>query len=665
MEKHQLTCPLGHSWAQVVSGPLPADLSEICPVCTVAGQHTLAHTPPASQPPAETKPAQVLPGFEVLEEINRGGMGVIYKARQLGLNRIVALKVLSPNHTRHPEALRRFQREVQAAALLSHPNIVTVFHTDLQGPLPYLAMEYVAGIDLYRLVAQAGPLTVADACGYVRQATLGLQHAFEKGLVHRDIKPANLMVTPSPLDVAAARAGRKPQVKILDMGLARVAAPVEDGEGTTGLTQAGEFLGTPDFISPEQAEDPRKADSRSDLYSLGGTLYYLLTGETPFPAANVMQKLRRMLTEEPPSPAARRPDVPAALDALVRRLLARDPAQRYQTPAEVGEAIDAVLRRPDAAAPAPAAKPAAAKPAAASPSSHTAPAQVRAHAGGVQSICLSADGHLMLSGGLDETLRLWDAARLRESRALSGDVGPVEQVAMVPSGKWAASCSSRLFKADMVVQLWDLGSAAERRRLRGASDQVRCVAIATDGRRVAAGSADKVVRVWALDQPQAAPLALKGHTDQVTGVVFMPGKEWLLSGSYDGTIRVWDVKAGAPKGVIDPRVGRINAVAFGGPTNRIAAAGAALAVRQANGSLVELHGHQGPVLCAAFSPDGQWLVSGGSDNTARLWRASDGELLHVFEGHTGRVTAVVVTPDGRSALSASADGTIRRWPLTT
>src|SRR5207248_1392844 len=107
--------------------------------------------------------------------------------------------------------LRRFQREVQAAALLSHPNIVTVFHTDLQGPLPYLAMEYVAGIDLFRLVAQAGTLTVADACSYVRQATLGLQHAFEQGLVHRDIKPANLMVAPSPLDAAAARAGRRPQ----------------------------------------------------------------------------------------------------------------------------------------------------------------------------------------------------------------------------------------------------------------------------------------------------------------------------------------------------------------------------------------------------------------------------------------------------------------------
>ncbi len=209
MEKRYLTCPSGHSWNQVVTGALPADLSEICPVCTVAGQGTLAHTPEAARPapPAAPKPTQMLPGFEVLEELNRGGMGVIYKARQVGLNRIVALKVLSPEHTRQPEALRRFQREVQAAALLSHPNIVTVYHTDLEGPLPYLAMEYVAGIDLHRLVGQVGPLAVLDACCYVRDASLGLQHAFEQGLVHRDVKPANLMVTPSPLDGAARPAG--------------------------------------------------------------------------------------------------------------------------------------------------------------------------------------------------------------------------------------------------------------------------------------------------------------------------------------------------------------------------------------------------------------------------------------------------------------------------
>src|SRR5205085_1674072 len=144
---------------------------------------------------AGVKPGQVVAGFEILELLNQGGMGAVYRARQQGLNRVVALKVILPDRLGQAETLRRFQREVQAAALLNHPNIVTVYHTDLGGPLPYLAMEYVAGIDLNSLVRLAGPLPVAEACAYVRQAALGLQHASEQGLVHRDIKPANLMVT--------------------------------------------------------------------------------------------------------------------------------------------------------------------------------------------------------------------------------------------------------------------------------------------------------------------------------------------------------------------------------------------------------------------------------------------------------------------------------------
>jgi serine/threonine protein kinase len=607
-----------------------------------------------------------VPGFDILEEINRGGMGVIFKARQLGLNRIVALKVLSPDHTRHPEALRRFQREVQAAALLSHPNIVTVYHTDLEGPLPYLAMEYVPGIDLFRLVAEVGPLPVSDACLYIRQAALGLQHAFEQGLVHRDIKPANLMVTPSPLETSHPQTSRVPRIKILDMGLARVTVTPEGVEVASNLTQAGEFLGTPDFIAPEQAEDPRNADTRSDLYSLGGTLYYLLIGEAPFPATNVMQKLRRMLSEPPPSPAARRPDVPLALDALVRRLMSRDPAARCQTPAEVVETLDVILRQPNAppVSPTPAAQPATPG-LAASPSSHTAPDQIRAHAGGVQSLCLSADGQVLLSGGLDEALRVWDARRLREMRSFTVDVGPINQVAMVSSGKWAASCSSQLFQQNMVVPLWDLVAGVERRRLRGPTDQINCVAITPDGRRIAAGSDDRTVWVWTLEPAAVPALTLKGHTDLVSSVLFVPGGESLLSAGHDGTLRQWDLKSGSVKGMIDPHVGRVNAVAFGGPSRRLAIAGTAgLVLRLANGTLLELNGHQGPVLCVAFASDGQLLVSGGQDNTVRIWRASDGELLNTLEGHSASVTGVAIMPDARTVYSGSADCTIRRWPLS-
>ncbi len=452
MPKQKVTCSCGHSWQYNATGPIPADVSSICPICTAASEHTVEHSsaspelaagdPPLGSEGTNLKFGHALGSFDILEEINRGGMGVIYKARQRGLNRLVALKVISPDRLDNPEAMHRFQREVQAAALLSHPNIVTVFHTDLNGPLPYLAMEYVAGIDLWKLVKQAGPLSVRDACLYIRGAALGLQHAFEQKLVHRDIKPANLMVTPSPLDKSPSGALRKATVKILDLGLARITASHDDPEAAS-LTQAGEFLGTPDYIAPEQAEDARQADIRSDLYSLGGTFYYLLTGKVPFPGANLVQKLRRQLTEPPPSVSAHRGDVSAALDALIKKLMSRDPSDRYQTPAELVEELDRILRegvsgraakkqRRAATAESPATPTPTPLPSvpiwggpvwggpAPSPVSLPAPipgqmpTAVEAHPGGVCALSCSTDGKLLLSGGQDETLRLWDLSCLRD-----------------------------------------------------------------------------------------------------------------------------------------------------------------------------------------------------------------------------------------------------------
>jgi serine/threonine protein kinase len=687
MPKRMLTCPCGHSWKQENSGPLPEDLSAICPVCAAAREGTLQNAAPAGGAGTATKappspflhPGEVLAGFEILEEINRGGMGVIYKARQQGLNRLVALKVIAPERFSRPDSLRRFRREVQAAALLSHPNIVTVFYTELDAPRPYLAMEYVPGIDLFRLVKRAGPLPVADALLDVKEAAQGLQHAFEQGLVHRDIKPANLMVTPSPLEPPATPP-RPPRVKILDMGLARVVAAGDAAEASASLTQDGEFLGTPDFISPEQAEDSRRVDIRSDLYSLGGTLYFLLTGQVPFPGANLVQKLRRQLTEAPPSVAARRLDVPPEVDALVSRLMDRNPAKRFETPAELIAALEGIRARPGGlsrpAAHAPAVAETSSAAAAAStatggtssatgtpPSSHNSPAQVEAHPGGVTALCVSSDGQVLLTGGLDETLRLWDAHRLRTQRILREHVGPVEDACLAPGGKWAASCSRRLFFQDRIVQLWDLATGKQRRRLKGHTDRVRRVAVSPAGKHVASSSADHTIRVWDVDQPSAAALSLHGHTDTVTCLAFLPAGEALLSGGHDGTVRLWDTRNGAAKGTIPGQVGPVEALAFGGPSKRVAIAGDELRVRQANGTFTQLHGHRGPVLCVAFSSDGLLLLSGGSDNTVRLWRAEDGEELRCFEGHTGKVHAVAFAPDGRFAYSGSADGTVRRWPL--
>jgi serine/threonine protein kinase len=210
----------------------------------------------------------LIPGYIVEKQLGRGGMAVVYRARQLGLNRTVALKVVQPGRLSHPGALPRFEREVQAAARLSHPQIVTVFHTDLTGTPCYLAMEYVPGIDLQRLVAEDGPRPVADAVEYARQAAVGLQHLHAQGLVHRDIKPGNLMVSPAPTDPAAR--AEPPAIKILDMGLARLTWAIEESDSAGSLTQADEFLGTPDYSRRSRPTPPGWRASAATCTASGG-----------------------------------------------------------------------------------------------------------------------------------------------------------------------------------------------------------------------------------------------------------------------------------------------------------------------------------------------------------------------------------------------------------
>lgn len=299
-------------------------------VARVAG---IGHSTP--QPPSVVPETMDLPpalprtlgGFELLEELGEGGMGKVYKARQKTLGRIVAVKVLTHHRLTSAAAGARFRQEMLAAGQLDHPHVVRALHAEVED-VPYLAMEYVEGVNLARLLKDHGPLPVAAACELIRQAALGLQHAHENGLVHRDIKPSNLMLTTRGL------------VKVLDLGLARLRA--EEQPADAGLTGTGMVMGTPDYMAPEQLLDAHAVDIRADIYSLGCTLYELLTGAAPFSGpsySSLMEKRQAHLTTPPPPLSEHRPEVPAELADVVARMIAKLPEQRYATPAEVVDAL--------------------------------------------------------------------------------------------------------------------------------------------------------------------------------------------------------------------------------------------------------------------------------------------------------------------------------------
>jgi serine/threonine-protein kinase len=305
----------------------------------------------------------VLDAYQILERLGEGGMGSVFKARHGKLGRIVALKLIRKDRLTNPDAIRRFQREVRAASQLSHPNIVHAIDAAECNGTFFFVMEYVDGIDLAKLVRKTGPLPTLQACDYIRQACLGLQHAHERGLVHRDIKPHNLLVSRSvvtdsdsditsihsPHTAAVTNSGplsstssfsRWGIVKVLDMGLARLARPKdEDSDSTSTLTQEGTVMGTLDYIAPEQAINSHHVDIRADLYSLGCTLYYLLSGKVPFPGGSALEKLMRHQMEAPRPITELRADLPAGFVVVLNQMMAKHPADRYQTPVTVADAL--------------------------------------------------------------------------------------------------------------------------------------------------------------------------------------------------------------------------------------------------------------------------------------------------------------------------------------
>jgi WD40 repeat protein/serine/threonine protein kinase len=660
-------------------------------------------------PAGRTTPAGLVrhARYDVEELLGAGGMGTVFKARHRLMGRRVALKVIVPELMHRPAAAERFRREVRAAAQLAHPNIVTAFDADQAGDSHFLVMEFIEGTSLARLVADGGPLPLRQACEYARQAALGLQHAWEHGMVHRDIKPHNLMLTPAG------------QVKILDFGLSRFvseSSPAEgstphvfaadvpgdatfdgssagvrtDLDGTDGaggeepsragvgpaaepLTRLGIVMGSPDYIAPEQVADAHGADVRADIYSLGCTLYFLLAGRPPF-QGSVAQKLRAHKAEPPPPLRGLRPDLPPELVAVVGRMLAKDPARRFQTPAEAAQAL-----APFAAAPVRRYRRWLAAGAAASLLAVGLVLSQTELGAGLVRLATNKGELVIESEAADvqvEVLQGGERVCLLDLRGgKTVDLKPGEYEVRLPEGAEGLTLSADRFTlgrgGKQVVGVRHepavKDGVGQVRSWQGHDGPVRAIAPSPNGRLALSGSSDGKIRLWDVRRGKEVR-QLVGHQGPVKGLDFLPDGRSAVSIGQDRAVRVWDVQSGRElrKFELPARSDRLLAASADG--RRALSCGEDFALRvwdvQTGEETRRLCGHTAPVTSARFSPDGRRVLSGAKDHSLRVWDLQSGKEVRRLPGHLQGVWFVAFSPDGRRAVSVGIlETTIRLWDV--
>jgi WD40 repeat protein/tRNA A-37 threonylcarbamoyl transferase component Bud32 len=607
----------------------------------VASGPVISVSVPGPPPPEGVGEPAIIDRYEILEKLGEGGMGIVYKARHLDMGRIVALKVVRGLDVGTEDQRRRFRQEVRAASKLSHRNIVAALDAEVATGLPFLVMEFVEGEDLHKLVRQRGGLPVTEAVDCLIQAARGLGHAHEQGVVHRDVKPSNLL---------RAVDGT---VKVLDLGLARLRASAsgstrpDDPTVTVHPTSPGAMMGTLAYMAPEQAADTASADHRADIYSLGCTLCFLLTGHAPYRAGDPVGLL--LAHREGPIPSLRelRSDVPEGLDRLCQRMLAKRPADRPQSMAEVITSLGA-LELPDSKPPSdPALAPAIPTdpPTTTDLASTTLPNFQPGRRRGIGVLAWTA-GLLVLVvvlGALGLWLRPRRPAPLpKAGQAAAGNPDPVGGSAGKEEGGRAAPSPVGLAVPD---------------RWRPGADQPLFPGLIPRPARLPG------IKQWQVEtntpRPRLVDAAVSPDHRWIACTFFPTPKLYI----YDATtLRLHRVlyqerKGGASCFAWSPQGHRL-AIGFSSGVLRLVD----VDVDESESTAVDLKGHQGRISALAWSPDGKRLASAADDKTIRLW--GSGETAEaVLTGHQGIVLTLAWSPDGRRLASVDPTGSVRLWRL--
>jgi WD40 repeat protein/tRNA A-37 threonylcarbamoyl transferase component Bud32 len=664
--------------------------------------------------------------YELIQKIARGGMGVVYKARQRKLNRIVALKMILTGHLATAEEVQRFYLEAEAAAQLEHPGIVPIFEVGERDGQPFFSMSFVDGGSLADRVRE-GPLLPRDAAGLVERIAGAVAYAHSHGIIHRDLKPGNILLD------------KDGNPKVSDFGLAKKVA------GASHLTMAGQIVGTPAYMAPEQAAGQiEEVGSAADIYALGAILYCLITGRPPFDSVDMLETLRQVKEQEPVPPSRRNPAVKRDLETICLKCLQKDPRKRYASSSGLAEDLGRFL----------AGRPILARPVGRAERAwswckrNPWVASLLAAVVASLTIGMSFTTYYAIQAGNRETEALANATKAREEKALSdlrwyaaestlaqkdwvegelaslqrrldvlnphepdapdlrgfewyhlqrlcrldmctlpGHAAPVRCVAFSPDGKLLASASGSYGQSGE-VKVWDVATGQERFCLRGHKDLVSCVAFSPDGRRLASANGGfrtpGEIKVW--DPADRRELhSLPAHATPVWGLAFSSDGRQLASFGrgvaptgmpLPGEVKVWDAADGRQLLCIPGneaaayQIGS-TALAFSPaamePLRRLAFAdGHTVRVCDpATGKeLFNLGKHPGSVTSVVYSHDGRLLASGSLDGVVKVWDADTGRETLAFH-HADGIWGLAFSPDGRRLAAAAGNNIVKVWDVTT